>query len=78
MNQLYKKDKYYISVDCNLPQANRLGVAGFQRGEGCKAIATRVAIMPRGAKGVNPNSILVTNSHETMPKMAFTSRRFLK
>jgi len=33
--------------------------------------------MPRGAKGVNPNSILVTNSHETIPKMTFTRRRFL-
>ena len=77
MNQLYKKDKYYISVDCNLPQANRLGVAGFQRGEGCKATATRVAMMPRGAKGVNPNSILVTNSQETIPNTTFTRRRFL-
>mmetsp|Transcript_9133 Transcript_9133/g.14086 ORF Transcript_9133/g.14086 Transcript_9133/m.14086 type:complete len:159 (-) Transcript_9133:761-1237(-) len=58
-------------------QAKRLGLAGFQRGEGCKTTATRVAIIPRGAKGVNPNNMLVTNSHETMPKMTFTRRRFL-
>ncbi len=75
-NELYKKGKS-TPAHWILPHAKRFGFAGFQRGEGCKTTATRVAIMPRGAKGVNPNSILVTNSHETIPKMTFTRRRFL-
>ena len=58
-------------------EAKRFGLAGFQRGDGCKTTAIRVAIMPRGAKGVNPKSIEVTNSQDTMPNTTLTSTRSL-